>query len=188
MRRIILAALLGGLAVFIWGAISHMVLPLGEMGMQTIPRNEEQVLDALRSAISSPGLYFFPGMDMHKSLTPEEQKAWTEKYKSGPAGIMVIAPAGEEPTGPGQLIGEVVSDIIAGLLGALILSAIAASFWKRTFFMASLGIFAWLSISVSYWIWYRFPAPYIFAELIEHLVGWFLGGMAIAGVLKRPAR
>ena len=31
--RLLLAALLGGLTIFFWGFVSHMLLPLGTMGM-----------------------------------------------------------------------------------------------------------------------------------------------------------
>jgi hypothetical protein len=33
MQRTFLAALVGGIVVFVWGAVSHMALPLGEMGL-----------------------------------------------------------------------------------------------------------------------------------------------------------
>jgi hypothetical protein len=36
-KRIILAGVLGGIAMFIWTAIAHMALPLGEAGIGEIP-------------------------------------------------------------------------------------------------------------------------------------------------------
>jgi hypothetical protein len=44
--RIILAGVLGGIVMFIWTSIAHMVLPLGETGIREIP-NESRVLAAL---------------------------------------------------------------------------------------------------------------------------------------------
>ena len=35
--RLLLAGIVGGIVVFIWGAITHVVLPLGEMGIQNLP-------------------------------------------------------------------------------------------------------------------------------------------------------
>ena len=32
--RIYIAGLIGGIVLFVWGAVSHMVLPVGEMGIQ----------------------------------------------------------------------------------------------------------------------------------------------------------
>ena len=38
--RLLLAGIVGGIVVFIWGAITHVVLPLGEMGIQNLPNEE----------------------------------------------------------------------------------------------------------------------------------------------------
>ena len=51
MKRIFLAALLGGIAMFIWTSIAHMALPLGEAGIREIP-NEAAVLSAMQSNIA----------------------------------------------------------------------------------------------------------------------------------------
>jgi hypothetical protein len=52
MKKAILGGLLGGLALFVWGAISHMGLPLGEAGVRMMPPAAEvAVLAAMRSAI-----------------------------------------------------------------------------------------------------------------------------------------
>jgi hypothetical protein len=42
MNRIVLAGILGGLAMFIAGSFTHAVLPLGEAGMSQLS-NEEAV-------------------------------------------------------------------------------------------------------------------------------------------------
>jgi hypothetical protein len=57
--KILLAGILGGTAMFIWTSIAHLVLPLGETGIQEIP-NESAVLSAMQSNIGDQtGLYFF---------------------------------------------------------------------------------------------------------------------------------
>src|SRR5438045_2202485 len=96
-KRILLGGILGGIALFCWGALSHMVLQLGDAGLQSLP-SEDAGLVALRGVAKEPGLYFFPGLDM-KALKamPKEQaeaanKAWTEKWKTGPRGLLIIHP------------------------------------------------------------------------------------------------
>jgi hypothetical protein len=51
-----------------------------------------------------------------------------------------------------------------------------------------MGLFSWLVISVPYWNWYRFPLALTEGVLIEQVVGWFLGGLAIAWWLGRGGR
>jgi hypothetical protein len=48
--KILLAGILAGIAMFIWTSTAHLVLPLGEAGIQEIP-NESAVLRALQSNI-----------------------------------------------------------------------------------------------------------------------------------------
>ena len=67
MKRIFLAGLLGGIAMFIWTSIAHMALPLGEAGIREIP-NEAAVLSAMQSNIAEkPGFIIFPGWGLART-------------------------------------------------------------------------------------------------------------------------
>jgi hypothetical protein len=184
MLKILLAGVVGGIVVFAWSAFSHMVLPTGEAGIRQIP-NEDAVMRAMKESIREPGMYLFPGMDMRKKPTPEEQKAWTEKYIAGPTGLLVYHPTGSSPLSPRQLVTECLSNIAAAILLALVLSSVPASLGRRALFGMLLGTFAWLSITVSYWNWYGFPGSYTWGEGLDQIVGWLLGGLTIAAVFKR---
>jgi len=37
MKKVMLGGAAGGVVLFIWGAISHMLLPLGEVGIKEMP-------------------------------------------------------------------------------------------------------------------------------------------------------
>jgi hypothetical protein len=176
--RIITAGIVGGVVMFIWGAIDHRALPLGEMGIKSLP-GEAVVLPAMKTSIHQRGLYFFPGRDM-KDKSPAAEKAWEEKFKAGPQGILVYDPAGSEPMSPGMLGRELLSNVLAAVLLAVVLSAIKANKFAGTVVGAGMGLFAWLSISVSYWNWYHFPPEYTMAEMVEQGVGGALTGLAIA--------
>ena len=77
--RIILAAVLGAIAMFIWMFVAHMVLPLGEAGISELP-NETTVLDALQTNISDkPGIYMFPGLGVKPDATRQEMKEAMER-------------------------------------------------------------------------------------------------------------
>src|SRR5260370_7154826 len=60
-KRVLLAGVLGAVAMFAWSAIAHMALPLGEAGIKPIDK-EEGLLSAMHSTLSAPGFYFFPNM------------------------------------------------------------------------------------------------------------------------------
>jgi hypothetical protein len=180
MKRVLLAGVLGGVVVFAWSAFSHMVLPLGEMGIRTLP-NEEPVLSALRSSVPEAGLYFFPGMDPNEQ-SKEAQEVWAEKYRSGPAGLLVYHPIGGEALQLRQFLLELFSNMLAALLAAFVIVRTKTSLFGRAFLVAGLGLFAWLSITVSYWNWDGFPSSFVMAEGIDQVVGWFLGGLAVGRI------
>lgn len=184
MKKSLIAGLVGGLIVFVWGAFSHMVLPLGEMGFSILP-NEDPVLEALKSNITEPGLYFFPGMSHMREATPEEMKAWEEKYKAGPIGLLLFNPQGEAPMSPRQLGMELFTNVLAASIIAIVLSSMSVSIIQGSFFSALLGLFAWLSISASYWNWYSFPSIFILAEGFDQVISWLLGGLAITAIVKK---
>jgi hypothetical protein len=183
MGRRVLAAIAGGVVVFVWSALSHMALGLGTAGISTIP-NEERVAQAIRGAITEPGLYFLPGFDTSHKMTAAEEKAWTEKYRRGPSGILVLQPGGRDPMMPEQLVVELVADILAAGVAAFILGAIGGSFLARAMAVGLLGVFEWLDINVSYWNWYKFPTVFTVASLVEQLIGWTLAGLVMALILR----
>ncbi len=185
MKRILLAGLLAGILIFVWSAVAHMFLGVGMAGTSMLP-NEDAVLADLRGNLPEAGLYFFPGWDMSREPTPEEEAAWTAKYKSGPAGLLVYKPLGGEPMPASMLINELISNVLAALLAAFIAAALAGSFLKRALLLSLLGLFAWLSISISYWIWYSYPLPFIVSEGIDVFVGALLGGFLIAKIVPAP--
>jgi len=179
MKRLAIAAVAGGAIVFVWSAIAHTLLPLGEMGLSTLP-NEAPFVAALQG--TKTGLYFFPGMDMSRKPTAAEQAAWEAKIQAGPTGLLVYNERGEAMS-PRQLGSEFVSNVLAAAIAAFVASLLAASYGRRVLALTLLGLFGWMSLSVSYWIWYGFPASFILAEGITEVVGWLLAGLAIAKIV-----
>jgi hypothetical protein len=185
MVRVLVGGVVGGVVLFIWGAIAHMALPLGEMGIRAIPpKGEEAVLASFRSAIPERGLYFFPGMDKHGTPSAAEQKAWEAKIQQGPAGILVINPAGGEAMSPRQLLTELGTDVVAALLAAVVMTQVRPGYLRRVALTTLLGVLGVVTISVPYWNWYGFPLDFTAAEAIDQVAGWFLVGLVLAAVVR----
>ncbi|MCI0389087.1 MAG: hypothetical protein MOB07_10040 [Acidobacteria bacterium] len=184
MNKVLLPGILGGLAVFIWSAISHMVLPIGTMGIKTIPNTEDAVLTAMKSNIQEPGLYFMPGHDLSRGPTDAEK----QKYELGPTAFLVYHPTGEKVMTPGQLIRQALFQILCGLIAAFIISATVASLTTRWVMVTLMGLFAWLAISAPHWNWYRFPGTFIIGEGLDQVIGWLLGGFLMAWMIQRAEK
>jgi hypothetical protein len=189
MKRIILGGLLGGVVLFVWGAISHMALPLGTVGLRSIPPAlEPAVLGAMQSGMTERALYFFPGLDLSRKMTDEEQQAWNLKYQAGPAGIVAFDPhPGDRVSLPAQLGTELLCNVLAGLMGALVVFHLPAAlgYGKRVLLVGALGLIVFLDVDASYWNWYGFPTSYALVQLVDHTVAWLLAGLVLARICRQ---
>lgn len=182
--RLIVAAVIAGIVMFMWGYVSHELIGLGDAGVAPMP-NETAVESALKTNITEPGLYFMPGMEMSHHATEAQQAAWAAKYKQGPTAFLVYHPTGEDALSLRQLGIELASNIAAALVVGMILSLGAVSFSRGVTIATLVGLAGWLSINVSYWNWYRFPTNFVTAELIDQVAGWLLAGFVLGFILRR---
>jgi hypothetical protein len=183
--RIILAGLAGGALIFGMGAFNHMVLELQARTIQTLP-NEPAVADQVRGV--KPGLYMFPGLpEDHKQHDQKKLFAeMNERYKQGPAGMLVIAPSGEDMMSGETLFKEFVSNTICALLASWIIAQFAANvpFGRRWLAAVLIGMIGWFSYIASYGIWYRFPHDFVHDEALCGLLEWSAAGLAIAALVR----
>ena len=190
-KKILLAGLLGGLGLFVWGFMSHMVLGLGQVGIKEMPY-EQPVVDAMKAGLPKPGLYFFPGMGLGDHPTRDQQKAampqYAEKYKAGPVGILVYSPTGTTMMSPGQLLTELGLNIVEALIAAWLLSLATGlvSFGSRVGFVLVLGMLSAIVTNIQYWNWYGFPADFTGAAIFSQVVGFLFVGLIVAAFVKAP--
>ena len=188
--KILLAAILGAIAMFLWTAIAHMALPLGEAGVAEIP-NESAVLSTMQSNIGSQtGLYIFPGMGVGKNASRQEKseamKHMDEKLAANPSGILMYHAPGR-PFKFGKALGiEFVTQLVEAILVVFLLAQTGiGSFAGRVGFILVAGIFAAIATNVSYWNWYGFPTVYIASYMLIQIVGFFVVGIVAALVLRK---
>ena len=186
--RVIIAGLLGGLVIFIWGAVAHMVLPFGEMGVGQAS-NEDAVIQILKDNMPKQGVYMVPGLSNAQMADEKAVLAYQAKAVAQPNAFIVYQPEGRDGTQMNQnLLHEYISNTLAALIAAMILSLGALSFSKRVLLSVGLGVFSWLTVSAPYWNWYRFPQDFSLANLVMLSIGWLLAGFAMAWWLGRSGR
>ncbi|RNF82065.1 hypothetical protein [Montanilutibacter psychrotolerans] len=184
--RIAIAAIIGGIVMFIWGAVAHMALPIGEAGFR-FPPQQEAVLDAIGQSATEPGVYMYPSMEMEKYGDEAAMKAFLEESRGKAYAFVVYQPDGNPATtsmAP-NLGKQFVSVLLASAVLAWILSLGAWSFGRRVLVAGAAGLFSWLAISVPYWNWYMFPLTFTLGALAEQVIGWLLAGAAMAWWLGR---
>jgi hypothetical protein len=179
MKRAFLAALLGGIALFIWSAFSHSVLLIGA-GFTPLPE-EDKIVSILNSSIKEKGLYFFPGKDFRHS-TPEQEATWLEKSRTGPAGMLIYRPVGGDPFSANKLLIQLLTSFVTTGIISFVVSLMAASYWERVAAITLLGLLTCSSVSIIYWNWYEYPTSFFVAQIVDQIVGFFLAGLLIAKI------
>lgn len=181
----LLAVILGGLIAFVWSAMIHMIPATGGLGLSTMnEKTEDTVMAALKANVQTDGLYFYPGMDMSKKMSKEEEEAWTAKYKAGPTGLLLYHPTGGEPMEARLLVVEFVADVFCAVIAVIIIAGTGGGVLYRATIVAMLGLFTWFALSVSQWNWYGFPGKWIMLDVIDQVPGWFLAGLVMARLVK----
>lgn len=187
--RVLIAGIIGGILMFIWGAVAHMALGLGNAGLRA-PAHEDQVLSSLHEGLGAePGVYILPWLGPEHMGDAAAVKAYGEKAQAAPYAWVVYLPQGEDTTKmTPQLLRQWASDTLAALALAFLMGLAALSFRQRMGVAIVAALFAWLSTLVPYWNWYRFPTSLTEAALVEQLVGWLIAGAAMAWWLGRRER
>jgi hypothetical protein len=179
-KRILFAGLLGGIAMFLWASLAHMVLGLGSVGIGEIP-NEPAVLGALETGLgANAGLYVFPAMGR------EGMAGYQGKLDRNPSGLLLYHPAGAKAMTAGQLVTEFLTELVEALLAVFLLSRTGLTgFGSRVGFVTLVGILASITTNVPYWNWYGYPASYTAAYMFTQIVNYLLVGL-VAALVMRP--
>jgi hypothetical protein len=192
MKRVLLAGVLGGIAMFVWSSIAHVALPLGKTGIKEIP-NEQAVLSGMQAQLGgTSGLYAFPGTGLGPNPTRQEENAamqqYDQKLAANPSGILIYHPPGAKALTPGQLMTEFLTELAEALLLAWLLAQTSlATLASRMGFVTIVALMAAITTNVPYWNWYGFPAGYTTAYMSIEFVDYLVAGLVAAMILKPRA-
>lgn len=185
-RPLVWGTLIGGLVLFLWGALYHAALPFYTGSIQPFT-NEDAVAQALAGAAPRAGTYALPHMPAN--ATGEQRRAAEERAQRGPQVLAFVRPG---PLGSmGTYLGrQLAIDLAVGLVATMILLlARPAGYGTRVLLLVVVGLAVWLATGAPHWNWYSSGAAYAMAELGEHLGGWALAGLVLARVAApREAR
>lgn len=188
-KRVLLAGVLGAIAMFLWSFIAHMVLPLGYTGFREIP-NESALLGAMQASIGqSSGLYLFPGLGAGPNPTSAQRNAAMKDYEpklaANPSGLLIYHPPGAKGITGGKLGMEFLTEFVEALLAVILLAQTRiGSYAGKVGFIILVGVVAAVTSNIPYWNWYGFPGNYTAAYMTTQIMGYLVAGLVAAAVLK----
>jgi hypothetical protein len=187
--RIILATALGGVTFFLWGTISHTVIPFSDNALLGFA-NEEMVEQVIAANAPQSGVYFMPYMPQKKEGMTEEQfeierQKADKKMQQGTFILASIRLGGMGSMGTYLLL-QLVTDLLAAFFVALVLARTAGTVMHRAVTAVIIGLAGYAAISLPQWNWYAFSAAFTLAELFNIVIGFLLAGLVIGKVLEAP--
>lgn len=188
-KRVLLAGVLGAIAMFLWSFVAHMVLPLGYTGVREIP-NEAPVLSAMQTSLGqTAGLYLFPGLGAGLNPTSAQRNAAMKNYEpklaANPSGMLIYHPPGAKGITGGKLGLEFLTELVEALLAVILLAQTRiGSYAGKVGFIILVGVIASIASSIPYWNWYGFPGNYTTAYMSIQIIAFLVAGLVAAAVLK----
>jgi len=184
VRRIVLAALVGGVISFLWSGLSWEVLPWHRAQMSTV-RNEAELAKLLGDSVEHDGVVLLPNPPGHQGA---ERKASLARMLEGPAAFVAVR-KGSFDMGT-MFAKEIVRQLLAALLLTLLLAQLSLTYWGRVLAALGMALFASLTAHLQGWTHFYFPTAFTALNVLDALVGWFLAALAISRMIttERGAR
>lgn len=183
-KSLLLGSLLGGLAVFVWGTISWMVIPWHMPTLKSFS-DQQAVTAALQQNAPATGVYLLPNHAPSGASAEEQQRQDAQmerQWAQGPRAFVAYVQTGNESMLPQMLKGFAFNILAALVLTLLILRSGVTGFTAKLVFMTFIAIFAALVTYVPMWNWWGFAGDYTWVSIADLIVGWIIGGAVIAKV------
>lgn len=165
--RCFIGSILAGIVLFIWGAVSWMVLPWHSQTIHDFPNSQ-----AILSSLTQSGMYISPSPSHYQEQTntPSQTIVFASVQREQPTSMVL------------PLLISLGTQIIAAIFVYWMLSLTTGlSYIGRLFFVVVFGLAAGLVTHVPYWNWFGFDMYFTLTQLADLVIGWFLAGLIMAG-------
>lgn len=172
MKKIIIAGILGGLALIIWAVLSNGILGFkSRIDMKQIS-NEHQVYELLKKNIVKPGRYICNPELNSESRFPENEPVYSILYGG----------MGHESAGSHALL-ELVLAFIVSTIGAYLLSLssekIISSYPRKVFFFIMIGLVVAIYSDLNKFGIGGYPLKDALILALQTLIAWTIVGLVV---------
>jgi uncharacterized membrane protein YeaQ/YmgE (transglycosylase-associated protein family) len=179
MRKTIIAALVGGLIVFIWQTLSWTVLPIHKSETKYTEK-QEVILDALSNNLVEEGTYFLP--IAAPDATKEQMENQREAAMGNPWAIVSYHKSFDAAMGMNMVRGLLTNMIAVFLLAWLLMKIPDLNMSTAILGAIFVGIIGYLTGSYLNSVWFETNS---LPDLIDAVVQWGLCGVWLGFFLTR---
>jgi hypothetical protein len=195
--RIVLASILGGIALFMWGFMYWVVVSASWSAVRSLPlESETAIVSTLNEHMPADGVYFIPGFtEVDPQASPETREtldqAWRARHEAGPRGMIMYRRAGATPQQPSQFLAGLMLNIASAFFVACMVSfgvSSASRFSHRYAMVVCFGIAAAIATHGVQWNWFNMPTEYSQFMMVDVIGSWLVAGVVIAAIVSPRRR
>ncbi len=184
MRKLIIGTLAGGILIFIWSALSWMVLPTHQDTFK-YNANQDALMQMLKEQQTADGAYMLPAVDDTKMKhgSSEYQKASKELMdaQTGKPWAILIYGNAMNAMGGGMFACGLLYDLLIALALCLAVSASSgASFMSRFIICLAIGVAFACKGPLSQHNWMGYPLHYIMGDVWDSIMEAAIAGAFIS--------
>lgn len=187
MKKFVIASIVGALIIFIWSALSWVILPVHTHSMHYTPK-QDTIMKVLNNSSLETGLYELPSADnrnlgmMKDSKYMKEMEDMNKMNVGKPFAMIIYGKVGDEMSSC-QYIYGIIIDLVAVMCTVILL--VMSKDKLKTFFMRwwavmLIGFIVALNSYMLEWNWMQFPWHFIKGEIIDTFMEWGLCGLWLA--------
>ncbi len=173
MKRMIVGALVGGLIVFIWQALSHMIFTYHETSYRQVTQQDEAI-QAIGNALKNEGQYLIPRSDPAANSVQQQE---FEAQMQGKPWALVTYHSSYEFDMAMAVARSFTTACLAVLLFIVILGNRPGTFFSIFAKAIGLGVLIFSFVFYNQNIWLQTPWEVIRPEVYDLLIEWGLCGL-----------
>lgn len=177
--KILKGTFIGGFVAWIWLFISWTFLPWHCSVMQEFV-NETEVADTIMKNSAFSGIYLLPNI-----CNEEKMEFGSDELEKGPVIFASIRRYGVDYKTPvPYIISLFVQFIGAFFITLILLQARHLVYGSKVVMTVLIALTIGVLGHLPNWNWWGFPFPYIFVQMCDLVIAWFLAGLFIAGFTR----
>lgn len=167
VKFLVVGAVVGGILLFLWGGLTHAVLPRVIPGFHEF-RDDAAVVQAVHANAPANGVYFSP---------------------KGILAAVAFQPDLSDKNFTPNLITQFLTDTLGALFLCLLLGGIRSASASGRAGWLTLAAFAAFSLKMlPYWNWYGFSPLFMLLEFIDIAGKFLLAGLVLGALMNKLGR
>jgi len=173
MRKVLLGALVGGIILFGWQAISWTGLGIHDDAYKFSPA-QDSIINYLQNNLSGPGQYLIPRT--YDGASQAETESFQRKLEGKPWAVITYHDYYEN-----DMLSPVVRGLLISIFTCLLVNIVLYQFGRKKFVpvfysTVCIGMVSFLFVWYNGHNWFSTPWSVLTGELVDAIVGWSLCG------------